>query len=184
MHDFVEWAARFTWKLAASTCFDNLPSLPLSFILLFLPEIVRLSVIWKNLVILYIRYFISILLSLPLLLPRQLIEELGEFLKKLRDAKTSNHEILRINKRNGDGTEEERSMVFSFPEKRFWPESLRAKVKLSRVESSSPRLLCFSSEKLRDVECLHATTPPPSPTFTRHKNIKAPTGRALACVKP
>lgn len=137
MHDFVEWAARFTWKLAASTCFDNLPSLPLSFILLFLPEIVRLSVIWKNLVIL-LRYFISIFLSLPLL-PRQLIEELGEFLKKLRDAKTSNHEILRINKRNGDGTEEERSMdsVFSFPEKRFWPESLRAKVKLSRVELAS-----------------------------------------------
>lgn len=137
MHDFVEWAARFTWKLAASTCFDNLPSLPLSFILLFLPEIVRLSVIWKNLVIL-LRYFISIFLSLPLL-PRQLIEELGEFLKKLRDAKTSNHEILRINKRNGDGTEEERFMdsVFSFPEKRFWPESLRAKVKLSRVELAS-----------------------------------------------
>lgn len=142
-----------------------------------------------------LRYFISILLSLPLLLPRQLIEKgedhcgffiSREFLRKLRDAKTSNHEILRINKRNGDGTEEERSVdsVFSFPEKRFWPKSLRAKVKLSRVESSSPRLLCFSSEKLRDVECLHATTPPPSPTFTRHKNIKAPTGRALACVKP
>lgn len=64
---------------------------------------------------------------------------MGEFLKKLRDAKTSNHEILRINKRNGDGTEEERSVdsVFSFPEKRFWPESLRAKVKLSRVELAS-----------------------------------------------